>query len=135
MILLVAISSINAQAQISDIVLRCKVTMNKTLQGEKYKQRIEEITLDLKEYALESGNTIRISSQDSTWPIFYTTTSIQAVQSFGWKFQQTMNFLNDKPVQRFFYLNRFDGEILINDFGDDINFSVKGVCRKQEAKF
>ena len=132
---IVAISAMSVQAQVSDIVLVCKVNMNKTLLGEKHKQRTEEITLEIKEYTLSKGNILTIQSNDSTWAISYTTTPTESVQTVGWKFQQKVTSFDGKQLDRTFYLNRYNGELLLNDISEDYKFLVKGNCRKQEAKF
>ena len=133
-VILCCLVNVTVHAEVTEIVLLCKVTMNKTLLKEKYKQRQEEITLVISEYELNDGNRLRVVSKDSSWPIFFTSTVKEAVDAIGWKIEQKFKPF-DKKGESTFYLNRFSGELMVSHIEEEINFQVRGNCRKQEAKF
>ena len=47
---------LSAYGQTSELVLRCNVTMNKTISAKKEKQRVEDITLVVKEFTIGGTN-------------------------------------------------------------------------------
>jgi len=122
------------KAQSSELVLRCNVTMNKTIFEKKEKQRVEEVTLVIKEFTLFGANSIRVNSPDSTWVIFLSANAQDVVEPYGWKLNQTFNSTNN-PIEISFYLNRYDGDFTYNSSSKDVQFFVKGSCKKSEAKF
>ena len=124
--------AVNAQS--SELVLRCNVTMNKTIFEKKEKQRVEEVTLVIKEFTLGGVNLIRVTSPDSTWVIFLSANAQDAVEPYGWKLNQTSNSPNNQ-IEISFYLNRYNGEFTHSSNSKDVQFFVKGSCKKPEAKF
>ena len=124
--------AVNAQS--SELVLRCNVTMNKTIFEKKEKQRVEEVTLVIKEFTLGGVNLIRVTSPDSTWVIFLSANAQDAVEPYGWKLNQTSNSPNNQ-IEISFYLNRYNGEFTYSSSSKDVQFFVKGSCKKPEAKF
>ena len=130
--------AVNAQS--SELVLRCNVTMNKTIFEKKEKQRVEDITLVVKESTiggtnlLNGTNLIRVTSPDSTWVIFLSANAQDAVEPYGWKLNQTSNSPNNQ-IEISFYLNRYNGEFTHSSNSKDVQFFVKGSCKKSEAKF
>ena len=122
------------KAQSSELVLRCNVSMNKTIFEKKEKQRVEEVTLVIKEFTLGGVNLIRVTSPDSTWAIFLSANAQDAVEPYGWKLNQTSNSPNNQ-IEVSFYLNRYNGEFTYNSNSKDVQFFVKGSCKKPEAKF
>jgi hypothetical protein len=133
-VILCCVVNVTVYAEVIEIVLSCKVTMNKTLQKEKYKQRQEEITLVISEYEHNDGNKLRVVSKDSSWPIFFTSTVKEAVDAIGWKIEQKLRPF-DKKGESIFSLNRFSGELVVSQIEEEINFQVRGNCRKKEARF
>ena len=110
------------------------VTMNKTIFEKKEKQRVEEVTLVIKEFTLGGVNLIRVTSPDSTWVIFLSANAQDAVEPYGWKLNQTTNSPNNQ-IEISFYLNRYNGEFTHSSNSKDVQFFVKGSCKKPEAKF
>ena len=131
---------LSAHGQTSELVLRCNVTMNKTISAKKEMQRVEDITLVVKEFTiggtnlLNGTNLMRVNSPDSTWAIFLSANTQDVVEPYGWKLNQTFN-APENPTEISFYLNRFNGDFTYHSVTKDVQFFVKGSCRKPEAKF